>query len=538
MLKDIEIIRRKLKEEGYANKFISYEEFKSLYEPYKLEMKEQDFAEILGISYGNYNSMKGGRNRTKILKEEIKISEERKEEIIDNLKEEGYTNKFISYEELKNLYEPHKLEMKEQDFAEILGISIWNYYNMKSGRTRAKILKEEKKIPEERKEEIRERLKEQGYTNTKICYQEIKKIYEPYKLEMKEQDFAKILGISCCNYNNMKNKGTRAKILREEKTVTEKRKEEIIEKIKKQGYTNKFISYEKLKKLYEPYKLEMKEQDFAKILGISYLNYYNIMKNRGRKTKIRFNDEELNRIIYQLKLVSKEYKKEELEKLCKKYKITLDELLIEIFPNVNIETLLQKECIYIGDCSIPEDFLKKYSEKLLQMSKELSKKICKRYNFRRGDCREDIESETLLYIIEKKGDLVKNSESEEEALFVIRKYMSKTIKSKYIKRCNVRGTLSLKENIGSYGKRYNVVNTLGVEITVEDKTKKSAEKIVEDMKNCYEEGMENAETIMYVRKKYDLSRKELIKIIEKELSEKRKIVKTANGRVYLGEEYD
>ena len=43
---------------------------------------------------------------------------------------------------------------------------------------------------------------------------------------------------------------------------------------------------------------------------------------------------------------------------------------------------------------------------------------------------------------------------------------------------------------------------------------------------------------MYVRKKYDLSRKELIKIIEKELSEKRKIVKTANGRVYLGEEYE
>lgn len=38
MLKDIEIIRKKLKEEGYTNKPISYQEFKSLYEPYRQEI--------------------------------------------------------------------------------------------------------------------------------------------------------------------------------------------------------------------------------------------------------------------------------------------------------------------------------------------------------------------------------------------------------------------------------------------------------------------------------------------------------------------
>ena len=41
---------------------------------------------------------------------------------------------------------------------------------------------------------------------------------------------------------------------------------------------------------------------------------------------------------------------------------------------------------------------------------------------------------------------------------------------------------------------------------------------------------------MYVRKKYGISRKELLKILEEELSKKRKIMKTSTGKVYLGEE--
>ena len=49
MLREEEIIKS-LKKQGYTNKVIDYQEFLELYKPYKDEMPETEFAEILGIS--------------------------------------------------------------------------------------------------------------------------------------------------------------------------------------------------------------------------------------------------------------------------------------------------------------------------------------------------------------------------------------------------------------------------------------------------------------------------------------------------------
>ena len=51
-------IRKKLIAQGYANKRITYKEFLSLYESYKEEMSEKEFANVLGISYGNWQNIK------------------------------------------------------------------------------------------------------------------------------------------------------------------------------------------------------------------------------------------------------------------------------------------------------------------------------------------------------------------------------------------------------------------------------------------------------------------------------------------------
>ena len=53
---------------GYSGKSISYEQFKKLYEPYKKEMIDKEFVEILGITYNSYNQLKSGRQNTRILK--------------------------------------------------------------------------------------------------------------------------------------------------------------------------------------------------------------------------------------------------------------------------------------------------------------------------------------------------------------------------------------------------------------------------------------------------------------------------------------
>ena len=109
----------------HINELVNYQQFQELYKSYSKEMSEQQFAEILGITYGNYKSMKNFGRRVRILKIKYKnLSKERKEEVRQELKTKGYTNTSIYYKEFQELYELYKSEISEQDFAEILEIII------------------------------------------------------------------------------------------------------------------------------------------------------------------------------------------------------------------------------------------------------------------------------------------------------------------------------------------------------------------------------------------------------------------------------
>ena len=62
-----QMIMDKLIQQGYAKRKIDYQEFLKLYEPYKTEMQESDFANIIGIKYGNYMNMRRkGKNKKRI----------------------------------------------------------------------------------------------------------------------------------------------------------------------------------------------------------------------------------------------------------------------------------------------------------------------------------------------------------------------------------------------------------------------------------------------------------------------------------------
>ena len=271
MLEWKEQIRDKLKQAGYTNTSITYTELLQLYAPYKESMSEMEFADVLGIAYSNFMRMKHKGTRAKILKEEIQA--ERKQEIIQSLQKKQYTNTYITYTEFLELYEPYMLEMKESEFANIIGLSHSNWKNIKFSNKRAKILKEEKQITQERKQEIKQELIEKGYTKKKITYTEFLDIYVPYKDEMQEREFATVLGISYAHFSNMKNKGSRAVILKEKKIITQEKKKEIIQYVIEWGYINQMITYLEFRELYQPYKTEMKEREFAEIIGISYGNF-------------------------------------------------------------------------------------------------------------------------------------------------------------------------------------------------------------------------------------------------------------------------
>ena len=309
-------IREQLIKQGYANKHITYSEFLAIYEPYKEEMSEKEFIQVLGISYASWQSMKNKGTRAIILKQEKsadekKEMEELKKFIVSDLIQKGYRNKSIDYKEFLKLYEPYRKKLKENEFANILRISYLSWKHIKYNGKRVIILKEEKtadekKELEELKKFIVSDLIQKGHRNRSIGYNEFLRLYEPYKERFKEKEFVNILGMSYENWQYIKNKGGKTTILKKELSEDEKKeleqlKQLIVSEIRKRGYTNKKIDYNEFLKLYEPYKEKFRESEFANILGISYENWQYI-KNKGRKTTI-------------LKKELSEDKKKELEQL-------------------------------------------------------------------------------------------------------------------------------------------------------------------------------------------------------------------------------
>lgn len=60
-----ELIRNKKIEPG---QLIDYKKFQELFEIYKEKINENEFAELLGITYSNYTSLKYTRNKSKSIK--------------------------------------------------------------------------------------------------------------------------------------------------------------------------------------------------------------------------------------------------------------------------------------------------------------------------------------------------------------------------------------------------------------------------------------------------------------------------------------
>lgn len=85
---------------------------------------------------------------------------------------------------------------------------------------------------EEEKNRIREDLKARGYVNKKITYQEFLELYEPYKQEMSEKEFAEIIGLTRSNWINIRYRGYKTTMLKTQ-PISEERKQEIQEELEK-----------------------------------------------------------------------------------------------------------------------------------------------------------------------------------------------------------------------------------------------------------------------------------------------------------------
>lgn len=551
-----------------AGQLINYEEFLELYEPYKDKISEKYFSSILGINPSNYRHMKTEKRKVTILKsKKVKIEDKRKEQIINQLLESNKIEpkESISYEKFLELYEDYKYEMSEMDFASILKISRVSYNSLKYVGKKARVLKNNKDIiPDEDRERIISELirKNNLRYGQSISYTEFLELYDKYKEIMTEKNFASILEISYDNLKNIKNKGNRAKILKSYiKEISEEEKQIILEELESSGKVTygKLINYADFIELYNSYKDIIKESKFAELLGISYDSWL-AMKNKGARAKLKKNKTKIDEIKY---LISKEpryYSKDELEDIAKRYNLDLDSVLIEIcFNGKNVylkqykEILEEKGKLYIGEIGLSKKFSSKYSKNILETADIASRIHCSYYGCLH--MREDIASESLVYVLKKCGDIEKNFTGRDEdikKLLYIR--ISSYIKYRAIKEINKPREFSFHRIFIS---RKNEVKEFNFfDIGIEDKTEKvendvlekiireeSKEENIEErwinmlLKNI-ELGMTQEEALKFVSKELDISEEKLLLNLQKYMMETKKAKKTKDERFIVGDAED
>lgn len=355
-------------------------------------------------------------------------------------------------------------------------------------------------------------------------------MYEPYQNEMTKKEFSQILEILPNRYEALMYYGKKIKIF--EPTYEEIRKK-VIDEVNKRNYNKGMITREEFLELYELYKEFISQNQLADILGIN-------IKYDGRKHKINLKKSGIDRVKYLLNFEERMYSKSELHEICRENEITLYDLLENIYkPYLNtkkykiIEELLEREEIFIGRVKIPKEFQEKYSEKLLEMAKLKSKRYA--FLFRQYNNCEDIASEALMYVLYNKGEIVMNTDNDEEALDRIGKYLNTCIKYKYLLDCKVRRNISLDEDVSKEikRKRYEVIKSK--QLYTEEESLDSDDIIIKEMQKLYDNGFNNTEAIDLIIQKHGLEKEELLDILKKELLQRRKIKKDKKGNVYLGE---
>lgn len=278
----------------YFNKMISYEEFLKLYEPYKNELSEKDFAQTVKININSYYMIKKNPYKKAYIFREHNLTNQRKQEILLELKNRGYGNKKINLSLFEAIYKEYKNEMNQARFAYLLGISKSTYAKFKNGNVKiVTVLKTRKPSANEASKIILD-LKNHGFVNKHITYKELLNLYEPYSTKYSIIDFSNILGISLPSLRRIQSNESKKAIMLE----TDSPSEELIKKIRqdlyRQGFENKLITYQEFLELFQQYKDLLKQTDFAGILGISQNTYYLFKLNKSKARILKEEEKEEN----------------------------------------------------------------------------------------------------------------------------------------------------------------------------------------------------------------------------------------------------
>ena len=555
--KEQEEIKKEILKHVEEGQLITYIEFLELYKPYKERISEIAFANLLGISNFNYQIFQGRGTRTKIFKKIYsKLTQEEQEEIKKEILKHVEEGQLITYIEFLTLYKTYEERISEIDFANLLGISEFNYQKIRYRGTRTKIFKKTNSKLTEEQEEIKKEILKNVRIGQLITYIEFLELYKPYEKRISEIDFAKLLGISYNNFQRFRYPSTKVKIFKKTNLkLTEEEQEEIRQEILKQVKEGQLIKYSELLELYKPYKERISEIDFAKLLGINYSNYKSV-RNRGTKAKIKDYKKEIkiNGIRYLLQ-ESRYYSKQELENLSKKYEIDLSEILKKFFnlqnnKNLkNIEDCLEiKGQLWIGNIKCSKIFAEKYAQFMIETAMKIGNNYCRKYKCK--SVKDDVISNSIIFIIEKRGHIEKNCITEEQIKTAIFHSISRYIMDSFLweksRKCskiysyfeiNINGEEINPFDKGIVDASINVENEV-IENMSQAKEIDLKNDLLEDsclrlLKKYLEIGYDENKAILEVSKIVKIAVKPLVKILKKYMIKQQYVKVTSKGSYIL-----
>ena len=334
----------------------------------------------------------------------------------------------------------------------------------------------------------------------------------------------------------------------------------IKEKIDRDLISGEPINYYQFLEMYEPYKEKLTEEEFAKVLGIRYANYTTMKYNRNR-ARIQKKQSEIERIKYELK-ESRYYSKDELEEVAKKYNVEVDELIAHLCcknRRKNLceykELLDEKGKIWLGKTKCTKKFAENHAKEILKYAHKFSKILCKDYHTTTKV--EDFAMQTVIYILEKRGDIEKNyGDDFEKAERIIKRQIFMSIKIRCICEIKkVKRTISIYKDAASKdGKKGDpILNLKGkyaehdeqndVQKQVEDiildeekkQTKQPEELCVEALKIYIDNGFSRQEAIAKTSEKLGMDPEEMLDALKTYLIKNKKVRKTQNEEYILGD---
>jgi len=274
----IEIIRLEM-EQKFQGLKLDYETFKNIYKDYQHLVTEQDFAKIIfNINNSFFQKFKKGLYCARIFKNEENLFITHYSNLYHMLYP-IYKGQKIDYQRFLQLHQKYAPFLSESDFAVCLGLNYSTYCFIKKrkksdGSGSETILFSNPKI-DYSKIDI-EKL-QQVYRNRKINYYQFKEIFLQYANGLKEDEFARILGIPFSTFANFRRKKSLNLIILK-RALSVEEKAEILLECRKKGLTRRPINYQEFLKYYEPYQEYVSMTDFAYIIGIKQRSIYSLKK--------------------------------------------------------------------------------------------------------------------------------------------------------------------------------------------------------------------------------------------------------------------